>query len=72
MVNNYERIFEEIKSEAERLATENDIDSKALTSLAMEIVDLEDQNRTRSPRIKQLIEEKIISAAVSQVRNEEP
>ena len=72
MVNNYERIFEEIKSEAERLATENDIDSNALTSLAMEIVDLEDQNRTRSIRIKQLIEEKIISAAVSQVRNEEP
>ena len=72
MVNNYERIFEEIKSEAERLATENDIDSNALISLAMEIVDLEDQNRTRSIRIKQLIEEKIISAAVSQVRNEEP
>ena len=72
MVNNYERIFKEIKSEAERLATENDIDSNALISLAMEIVDLEDQNRTRSIRIKQLIEEKILSAAVSQVRNEEP
>ena len=72
MVNNYERIFEEIKSEAERLATENDIDSNALISLAMDIVDLEDQNRTRSIRIKQLIEEKILSAAVSQVRNEEP
>ena len=72
MVNNYERIFEEIKSEAERLATENDIDSNALISLAMEIVDLEDQNRTKSIRIKQLIEEKILSAAVSQVRNEEP
>ena len=42
MVNNYERIFEEIKSEAERLATENDIDSNALISLAMEIVDLEE------------------------------
>ena len=72
MVNNYERIFEEIKSEAERLATENDIDSNALISLAMEIVDLEDQNRTRSIRIKQLIEEKILSAAVSEVRNKEP
>ena len=72
MVNNYERIFQEIKSEAERLATENAIDSNALISLAMEIVDLEDQNRSRSIRIKQLIEEKILSAAVSQVRNEEP
>lgn len=71
MVGNYERIFAEITSEAERLATEHDMDPDALVALAMEIVDLEDQHRTKSTRIKQLIEEKILATAVTQMQNEE-
>ena len=71
MVSNYERIFAEINSEAERLATEHDMDPDALVALAMEIVDLEDQHRTKSIRIKQLVEEKILATAVTQMQNEE-
>ena len=71
MVSNYDRIYVEINSEAERLAAEHDIDSRVLVSLAMEIVDLEDQHRTKNIRIKQLIEEKILATAVSQMQNEE-
>ena len=71
MVSNYDRIYAEINSEAERLATEHDMDPDGLVTLAMEIVDLEDQHRTKSTRIKQLIEEKILATAVSQMPNEE-
>ena len=72
MVNNYDRIYAEIKSEAERLATEHNIDSDTLVALAMEIVDLEDQDRIKHiHNIKQRIDEKILANAVRQVRNEE-
>ena len=71
MVSNYDRIYGEINSEAKRLATEHDIDPRILVSLAMEIVDLEDQHRTKNIRIKQLIEEKILATAVSQMQNKE-
>ena len=71
MVNNYDRIYAEINSEAEELASEHDMEADALVTLAMEIVDLEDQHRTKSIRIKQLIEEKILATSVSQMQNEE-
>ena len=71
MVSNYDRIYAEINSEAERLATEHDMDPDALVALAMGIVDLEDQHRTKSTRIKQLIEEMILAAAVTHMQNEE-
>ena len=45
MVSNYDRIFSEITTEAQRLAPDHDIDPTALVNLAMEIVDLEDQHR---------------------------
>lgn len=70
MVSNYDRIFAEINSEAEQLAIEHNIDPIALVTLAMEIVDLEDQHRTKSIHIKQLIEEKILATAVSQMQKE--
>ncbi len=72
MVNNYDRIYAEIKSEAERLASEHDVDRDALVSLVMEIVDLEDQDRIRHiHNIRQQIEERILASAVRQIRNEE-
>lgn len=61
MVNNHDRIFAEIKREAERL-TPDDMDSDALVDLAMEIVDLEDQHRVRPCNINQLVEGKIITS----------
>ena len=72
MVNNYDRIYAEIKSEAERLATEHNIDSDTLVALAMVIVDLEHQDRIKHiHHIKQRIDEKILANAVRPVRNEE-
>lgn len=60
-MNNHDRIFAEIKREAERLAPDS-IDSDALVTLAMEIVDLEDQHRVKPCNINQLIEGKIITS----------
>ena len=71
MVSNYDRIYSEINSEAASLAPEHNIDPDALVTLAMEIVDLEDQHRTKNIRITQLIEEKILATAMSQMHNEE-
>ena len=71
MVSNYDRILAEITKEARRLAPEEGVDPEALVTLAMEIVDLEDQHRIRNIRIKQLIEDKILTTAVSQMTSEE-
>ena len=68
MVNNYDRILTEIKKEAQRSAPEHNIDPDALVSLAMEIVDLEDQNRIKNiARIKQRIEGLILTTAMNQM-----
>lgn len=47
MVSNYDRIYWEIQIEARRVGEDLDldIDPKALASLALEIVDIEDQHR---------------------------
>ena len=69
MVSNYDRIFKEIKKEAERLSPQQ-VGAAALVDLAMEIVDLEDQNRIKSvPRIKQRIKELILTTAVGHTTN---
>ena len=66
------RLQAEIRSEAARFATDHDMDPDTLVSLAMAIVDLEDQDRIkRIHNIRQRIDEKLLAAAVSQVRNEE-
>lgn len=71
MVSNYDRIFREIKKEAERLSPQ-EVDAAAVVDLAMGIVDLEDQHRTASvPRIRQRIQELILTAAVRQMTDEE-
>ena len=47
MVSNYDRIYTEIRNEARRLAKSSALSHDALMKLAMEIVDLEDQHRTK-------------------------
>ena len=72
MVSNYDRILAEIKKEAQRSAPEHNIDPDALVDLTMEIVDLEDQHRIKNvARIKQRIEELILTTATSQMSREE-
>ena len=71
-MNNYERIYDEIAKETEALASVNDLESQLLLDLIMEIVDLEDQNRTkRVPRINQQIQEKILLIAQNILRIKE-
>lgn len=72
MVSNYDRILSEITKEAQQLAPEYGVDPEALVTLAMEIVDLEDQHRIKSINIKQRIEDKIFTTAVSQMIPLEP
>ena len=67
MVSNYDRIFAEITKESVELAPDHGVDPQALVNLVLEIVDLEDQHRTKSIRIKQLIEDRIHATAVSQM-----
>ena len=72
MVNNYDRIYTEIKKEAQCSAPEHHIDSDALVNLVMEIVDIEDQNQIKNvARIKQRIEGMILTTATDQMMREE-
>ena len=72
MVNNYDRIYTEIKKEAKCSAPEHHIDSDALVNLVMEIVDIEDQNQIKNVvRIKQRIEGMILTTATDQMMREE-
>ena len=71
MVSNYDRILAEITRQSRRLAPEDNVDPETLVTLAMEIVDLEDQHRIKNIRIKQLIEDRILTTAVSQMTTEE-
>ena len=71
MVSNYDRILTEITEEAQRLAPEHNIEPEALVRLAMEIVDLEDQHRIKNIRVRQLVEDKILTTAVGQMTTEE-
>ncbi|MDE0160500.1 MAG: hypothetical protein OXL98_02070 [Acidimicrobiaceae bacterium] len=67
MVSNYDRILAEITKEARQLAPDHGVDAEALVTVAMEIVDLEDQHRIKSINIKQQVEDKIFTTAVSQM-----
>ena len=72
MVSNYDRIYTEIKKEAQGLAPQHSIDQVALVDLAMKIVDLEDQHHIKSvPRINQRVEELIHATAIRQIESEE-
>ena len=68
MVSNYDRIYREIVNRAEAVAADHGVEKEALVTLVMEIVNLEDQHRTKSIRIKQLVQDRIQNAALSQSR----
>ena len=68
MVSNYDRIYREIVNRAEAVAVDHGVEKEALVTLVMEIVNLEDQHRTKSIRIKQLVQDRIQNAALSQSR----
>ena len=65
MVSNYDRIYQEIVKRAGEVGGDHGVDADALVTLVMEIVDLEDQHRTRNIRINQLVQDKIQTAAMS-------
>lgn len=68
MVSNYDRIYAEIKKEAQDLATQHNIDPDVLVGLAMEVVNLEDQHRIKNvARIRQRVEELIHTTAINQM-----
>lgn len=61
MVSNFERIFEEITNQANRVP--EDFDAETLVRLSMEIVDQEDRHATKQVNIKQIVENLIEQAA---------
>ncbi|MDE0225831.1 MAG: hypothetical protein OXP28_11930 [Gammaproteobacteria bacterium] len=63
MVSNFERIFEEITDQANKVP--ENFDTDALVTLAMEIVDQEDRHATKQANIKQIVENLIEQAATS-------
>ena len=66
MVSNFERIFHEIRDEANRIAPDYGLDPKIVVDLVMDIVDLEDQHRIKAQhRIHQKIKGMIENATRS-------
>ena len=65
MVSNFERIFDEIKREANLIAPKHGLDPDALVELVMNIVDSEDQHRIKSvARINQKVKGMIQDVAL--------
>lgn len=67
MVNNFERILEEIKIEAGRTAQDYNLEPEVVVKLIMDIVDLQDQHRIKAvaginQKIKQLIQNEVQSS----------
>ena len=61
MVNNFERVLEETRVEAEKIAKNCGLEPDEAVKLIMEIVNLEDQNRIRTvaginKKVKAMIE----------------
>lgn len=72
MVSNSDRIYLEIKSEAERVKLEHNVAADTLTLLVMEIVNIEDQNRVKPlGNVNQQIENMIEQAAKVHARKRE-
>ena len=62
MVSNFERILDEIRKEAHRIARTYGLEPEAVVKLIMDIVDLEDRNRVKAvgginQRVKGMIED---------------
>ena len=65
-MNNYDRIFEEVKKQSDRLAPEYDVDPDDLLTLTMSIVNQEDQNSVKPIAINKIVEQEIM-AIVDQI-----
>jgi len=71
MVSNYDRIYLEITKRAEQVERQHGVAADDLTTLVMEIVDLEDRNRIKpQPRINKDIANMIDQAAKMRVRTD--
>ena len=69
MVSNYDRILDEITTEANRVATENGLPSEPLIELAMKIVDTEDRHRIKPIEVNKDMENMITTAALDLLRS---
>ncbi|MDE0115733.1 MAG: hypothetical protein OXT07_03840 [bacterium] len=69
MVSNYDRIFEEITAEANRVATESGLPVDPLIELVMEIVNTEDRHRIRQIDVNKDIENMITTTAMDLLRD---
>lgn len=69
MVSNYDRILDEITTEAVRVATENGLRAEPLIDLVMKIVDTEDRHRIKPIEVKKDIENMITTAALDLLRS---
>ncbi len=69
MVSNYDRIFEEITTEANRVAAENGLPVEPLIELVMEIVYTEDRHRIRPIDVNKDIENMIATAALDLLKD---
>ena len=71
MVSNYDRVYQEIRKEAGVTAKTEHLAAEALVTLAMEIVDIEDQHTIRPfHNIKQRISGIIRTAATEHIERE--
>lgn len=68
MVSNYDRIYLEIARHAEEIEQTYGVNARDLTTLVMEIVDLEDQNRIKPLAINKQITHMVDQAAKRHVR----
>ena len=70
MVSNFQRIYDEIKKEASRIAPTYGLDPESVVKLVMEIVDLEDRNRVKAvgginQKVRRMIENTVPTQARS-------
>ena len=64
MVSNYDRILDEITTEAVRIGFDNGIRAETLIDLVMEIVDTEDRHRIKQIDVNKIMENMITTAAI--------
>lgn len=69
MVSNYDRILDEITTEAVRVATKNGLRAEPLIELVMKIVDAEDRHRIKPIEVRKDIENMITTAALDLLRS---
>lgn len=72
MVSNFDRIFGEIKREANLIAPDHGLQPASVVEVIMNIVDIEDRNRVRAePRINQKVKGMIQNVAVAKGSRED-